>query len=186
MARRDVGPYRVWVNGIFFWLPSSVFRPLNSAIMPHVPGLRSPYAKVGRIVFFGRMLDKIRLHAAGKLPADYHANLGEPRPAVFDARCSRFLGVPYEEMRVRTLQGGTDEEILAWAESRGGLRRTDDDCLAWNHFLMKLGLRDDRAPIIRQRKIDSGMASLPIETFFDLIEYDEGRDPASEQPWAKV
>lgn len=154
--------------------------------MPAITGLRSPYAKVGRLIFFGRMLDKIRLHAAGKLPADYHANLGEPRPAVFDARCCRFLGVPYEEMRSRTLQGGTDEEILVWAESRGGLRRTDDDCLAWNHFLMKLGLRDDRAAIVRQRKIDSGMASLPIETFFDLIEYDEGRDPQSERPWEKV
>jgi gluconokinase len=51
---------------------------------------------------------------------------------------------------------------------------------------MKLGLRDDRAAIIRQRKIDSGMASLPIETFFDLIEYDEGRDPQRDRPWEKV
>jgi len=25
---------------------------------------------VGRFVYFGRMLDKIRLHAAGRLPAD--------------------------------------------------------------------------------------------------------------------
>jgi len=40
--------------------------------MSHVPGLRSPYVKVGRLVYFGRMLDKIRLHAAGRLPvADY-------------------------------------------------------------------------------------------------------------------
>jgi len=38
--------------------------------MPHVSGLRSCYAKVGRFVYFGRMLDKIRLHAAGRLPAD--------------------------------------------------------------------------------------------------------------------
>ena len=37
--------------------------------MPHVPGLRSVYAKVGRPVYFGRMLDKIRLHAEGRLPA---------------------------------------------------------------------------------------------------------------------
>ncbi len=43
--------------------------------MPHIPGLRSPYAKVGRLVFFGRMLDKIRLRAAGKLPVEYVANL---------------------------------------------------------------------------------------------------------------
>ena len=39
-----------------------------------VPGLRSSYDKVGGIVYFGRMLDKIRLNAADKLPKDY--NLG--------------------------------------------------------------------------------------------------------------
>ncbi len=39
--------------------------------MPHVPGLRSCYAKVGRLIYFGRMLDKIRLHASAKLPEDY-------------------------------------------------------------------------------------------------------------------
>jgi len=44
--------------------------------MPAVPGLRSPYAKVARLVYFGRMLDKIRLHAGGQLPAEYVANLG--------------------------------------------------------------------------------------------------------------
>ena len=37
----------------------------------------------GAIVRFGRMLDKIRLHARGALPPEYHANLGERRP-----RCS--------------------------------------------------------------------------------------------------
>ena len=42
----------------------------------NVPGLRSAYDQVGGIVHFGRMLDKIRLHAAGKLPADYRENLG--------------------------------------------------------------------------------------------------------------
>ena len=45
--------------------------------MPHVPGLRSCYAKVGRLIYFGRMLDKIRLHAAGRLADEYHAQLGD-------------------------------------------------------------------------------------------------------------
>src|SRR5688572_6134665 len=49
----------------------------NSPAMPHVPGLRSCYAKVGRLVYFGRMLDKLRLHAAGQLPAEYVNNLGD-------------------------------------------------------------------------------------------------------------
>jgi Domain of unknown function (DUF5069) len=40
-------------------------------------GLRSPSEKVGGLFYFGRMLDKMRLHARGKLPADYHENLGK-------------------------------------------------------------------------------------------------------------
>ena len=112
--------------------------------MPHVSGLRSCYAKVGRLVYFGRMLDKIRLNAAGRLPADYVTNLGEGQSFFFDGRCCRFLGVTYEELKARTMQGGTDEEILAWVESRGP-RRCDDDCLIWNRFMSKIGWRDERA-----------------------------------------
>lgn len=57
----------------------------------HIPGLRSPYDTVGGIVQFGRMLDKIRLHAAGKLPAAWVEAMGVPRG--YDARCCRFLHI---------------------------------------------------------------------------------------------
>ena len=33
-----------------------------------IPGLRGPSAQVRGLVYFGRMLDKIRLAAAGRLP----------------------------------------------------------------------------------------------------------------------
>jgi gluconokinase len=150
--------------------------------MPSVPGLRSPYVKVGRLVYFGRMLDKIRLHAAGQLPVDYHANLGDSRPNLFDARCCRFLGVRYAELQARTLHGGTDEEILAWCEARGPAR-TDDECNAWNRFLMKIGWRDDRSAALQERLREYGLTGKPIETFFDLIDYDEGRDPVAAKAW---
>ncbi len=51
-----------------------------------VPGLRSSDQKVGGIVFFGRMLDKIRLHAVGQLPPGY--NLGASDWSWFDHRTS--------------------------------------------------------------------------------------------------
>jgi gluconokinase len=41
-----------------------------------IPELRSPYDKVEGIVYFGCMLDKIRLHGAGELPSEYIAYLG--------------------------------------------------------------------------------------------------------------
>ena len=37
--------------------------------------VRSPAEKVGGVVYFGRMLDKIRLQAATLLPFDFQANL---------------------------------------------------------------------------------------------------------------
>ncbi len=153
--------------------------------MPDLSGLRSPYAKVGRLVYFGRMLDKIRLHASGRLPAEYVANLGETRPIFFDARTARFLGVGYDELRARVVAGGPDEAILAWAEGRGPAR-TDEDCVVWNRFMVKLGWRDDRSALLTQRVVEFGLAGKPIETIFDLIEFDEGRDPVRDRAWEQV
>jgi len=149
--------------------------------MANVPGLRSNYDKIGRLVYFGRMLDKIRLHAAGRLPADYHANLGKG----FDARCCNFLGVDYAALTARTLQGGTDAEILAWCHERGG-PRTDDQCTIWNGFMMKRGWRDEATPLLQKRIVEFGLTGKPIETMFDLNEFDEGRDPVAAQAWSKV
>lgn len=49
---------------------------------------------MGGLVYFGRMLDKIRLLAEGSLPEDYHPNLGKG----FDGACCRFLRVAYEDV----------------------------------------------------------------------------------------
>jgi len=146
--------------------------------MPAVPGLRSSYARVGRIVYFGRMIDKIRLHQAGTLPSDYHKNLG----IGFDGRCCTFLRVNYADVVVRVKQGGTDAEILAWCEQRGGVR-SDDDCMIWSRFMMKIGWRDDRSDALKQRIAEYGLAGKTIDTFFDLNDIDEGRDPVGTAAW---
>jgi len=154
--------------------------------MPHVPGLRSPYVKVGRLVYFGRLLDKIRLHAAGQLPPAYVANLGDTNPGMFDARCCSFLRVAYAELCECVLAGQlTDEQLLAWCHERGG-PRTDQECCVWNHFMMKRGWRDEANARLRQRIAESGLESKPIQTFFDYIDYDEDRDSAATQPWLQV
>jgi len=153
--------------------------------MAHVPGLRSCYAKVGRLVYFGRMLDKIRLCATGKLPAEYQKNLGDEQFFVLDGRCCRFLGIRYVELRERTLAGGTDEEVLAWVHTRGTVR-TDEDCHMWNRFIVKLGWRDERSAVLPQRIADSGLNGKPIETLIDHIEFDEGRDPVATRAWDSV
>ena len=50
---------------------------------------RSPYDLTGGLVYFARMLHKIRLHNAKQLPTDYHEHLGKG----MDGRCCRFLGI---------------------------------------------------------------------------------------------
>jgi hypothetical protein len=151
--------------------------------MPNIPGLRSPYARVGRLVFFGRMLDKIRLHAAGKLPPDYVVNLGDSKPGLFDTRCCRFLRLRYDDLKARVLAGDlNDEQLLAWTEERGG-RHSDEECEVWNGFMMKRGWRDDGTARLRQRISESALESQPILTFFDFIDFDEGRDSVSTRAW---
>ena len=73
-----------------------------------ISGLRSPHETVGGLVHFGRMLDKIKLHAHGKLPPDYHQALG----GGFDGRCCNFLAVKYEDVVARVKLGGEDQDIL--------------------------------------------------------------------------
>jgi carbohydrate kinase (thermoresistant glucokinase family) len=150
--------------------------------MQKITGLRSPHARVGRIVHFGRMLDKIRLNARGVLHPDYQANLGEQKPNQFDSRCCLFLGVPYADVVARALEGGCDEEILSWAHARGTVR-SDHDCVVWNRFMSKLGWRDDRSDVLRERVVEFGFAPGSAETMFELIDLDEGRPAGATRSW---
>lgn len=131
-----------------------------------VPNLRSDYEKVGSIVYFGRMLDKIRLKAAGRLPSDYFT--GTADRTHFDARCCRFLRVEYDKLLSRVLAGGTDEEILSWCFDQG-YRPTEDLIEVWNEFMIKRGWRDLGSTELAKAKNDRGFGHRDdIQTWFDL------------------
>lgn len=139
----------------------------------NVPHLRSPYVKVGGIHYVARMFDKIRLNAAHQLPAEYHANLGTG----FDGRALSFLWIEYPALVERVKQGGSDEEILEWAFNQGR-RPSTEEIEVWNEFMRKRGWNDEATERLGQRKGESGFAArTDIETFFDYIDADEGRDP---------
>jgi hypothetical protein len=89
-----------------------------------IPGLRSPADQVKGLVYFGRMLDKIRVSAQGKLPPDWEAARGMAYPTSFDARCCRFLNIDYKALEAETLKGGTDEQLLEWASKTAAARAT--------------------------------------------------------------
>lgn len=133
---------------------------------------RSPADKVGGLVYFGRMLDKIRAHDRGELPADWVPNLGKG----FDGRCVRFLGLPYEDVKSRVLEReGTDEQILQWAFERGR-KPNDEEIEIWNDFMRKCGWNDEVTPTLARRKRESGLESRnDIQTMFEYIDVDEGR-----------
>src|SRR5947208_6887142 len=84
-----------------------------------ISGLRSPCDQVNGLVYFGGMLDKIRLAAAGKLPEGWQAARGTAGKGSFDSRCCRFLQIHYAALEAETLKGGSDEELLAWAFAHG-------------------------------------------------------------------
>jgi hypothetical protein len=132
-----------------------------------VPGLRHSSEQVGGLVFFGRMLDKIRLHNQGKLPPDYKHGTGT------DTRVCRFLKVDYEAVVGETLAGSTDQELLEWCFEHGR-RPNEEETLIFNMFLSKRGWRDNQTEELEQMKRDRGFAHrTDIQTFFDFHKADE-------------
>jgi gluconokinase len=147
-------------------------RRLKLCFMAQAP-LRSPSEKVGGLFYFGRMLDKIRLHAKGELPPDYHANLGKG----FDEKCVKFLRVDYDQLIERVKHGGADEEILEWCFTIGRYP-SEDDIYVWNEFMRKCGWNDEVSEIVNRRKAEAGMSGRSdIQTSFQFIDADEGRLP---------
>lgn len=136
---------------------------------------RTDYQQTKGLVYFARMLDKIRLNAAGELAAGYFVGIDDP--TLFDARCTRFLDVNYDELVKRTLKGGPDEEILEWCFS-AGRRPTDEEIQIWNAFLLKRGWRDEASEELQAAKKREGLADRPdIQTWVDLHDAEEGREP---------
>jgi len=132
---------------------------------------KSPYESIQGIVYFPRMLDKIRLHRAGGLREDLHENLGKG----FDARCVRFLKVAYDDIAAQVAEGADDETVLAWCFETGW--RPDAEAVeVWSTFMRKVGWKDGISERLAGRKAEGGWANRDdIETIFDYIDLDEGR-----------
>ena len=139
---------------------------------------KSPKEMTSGMMYFPRMLDKIRLHARGELGEDYHVNLGHRKAA--DGACVNFLRVNYPDLRERVLAGGTDEEILEWCFEKGR-RLNEGDLIVWNGFLSKFGWRDFATPTLERIKKKGGIEHRgDIVTIPDLIDFEEGRSSNSD------
>ena len=81
---------------------------------------RSGYDAIAGLVFFPRMLDKIRLHAAGELPEDYNLGGGH------DARMCRFLHIDYAAVTAQARAEKDDAVVLEWCFAQGRRPSADD------------------------------------------------------------
>jgi hypothetical protein len=125
------------------------------------------------MVWFPRMLDKIRLHAREELPSEYVPWLGKG----FDGRCLRYLRVSYEALVERVLAGGTNEEILEWCFARGR-HLSQEDIEIWSDFLRKRGWRDSAEVLadLEDSKRQSGLEHhTDIVTYFEYNDVEEGK-----------
>jgi len=131
----------------------------------------SAYQETLGMVYFARMLDKIRKHAKGELREDFCDNLGSG----FDGRCVGFLRVDYVDLKARVLAGGDDEEILSWCFEAG--RELDElDLFMYNAYMKKAGWNDGTTEMLIRRKKESGLeGNDAIQTMMEYFEYDEGR-----------
>jgi Domain of unknown function (DUF5069) len=147
---------------------------MSQAYPTIIPGLRSPFDQVKGIVHFGRMVDKIRLAAVGKLPAAWQSSRGVSAKASFDSRCCKFLHIDYAALEIETLKGGSDESLLEWSFAHGR-QPSEDEIEVWNGYMTKLGWRDARTQRLNERLAEIGLPPGTVLTMFEFIDLDEGR-----------
>src|SRR5690242_1801991 len=108
-------------------------------------GLRGPGEKVGGLVYFGRMLDRIRASAKGELPANYEAELGKG----LDEHCVNFLGVSFSLVVQYVNEGLSDGAVLESCFGMGH-RPSEAEIYMWNEFMLKRGWHDDASHTLKQ------------------------------------
>jgi hypothetical protein len=134
---------------------------------------RTPYEKIGGLMFLGRTIDKIRLKAAGQLRPDFFALMGDG----YDGRLMKYLNLEYPKFAEFVLSGASNDECWQYCV-RHGRKLSDVDLLIWNDFAAKRGWKDAVSELLEKFKAESGLAERrDIQTFFEYWEVDEGRKP---------
>lgn len=137
---------------------------------------RSPKILLGGMAHLARFIDKIRLRHEGQIQDYNYITVG------FDKYLIELLGIDPQEFERRVLQGGTDEDCLAWVRTHGR-SVTDEEIRQWNDRILHGGPKDDAARQRLQGRLQEIAAKrgttadrLPrISTWADVIELDEGR-----------
>jgi len=137
---------------------------------------RSPKLLLGGIAHLARLIDKVRLRHAGRIQDYNYLTVG------FDKYLLDLLGIAPQQMEQRILEGGSDEEILAWVQVHARAF-TPEELRAFNERILTGGPRDEAGRQRFQGRLREIAAKrgVPVErlpsvtTWADVIELDEGR-----------
>jgi hypothetical protein len=132
---------------------------------------RCPREVMAGWVYLPRFVDKIRLHLAGKLAADYQENFTKG----FDGAWLKAAGVNAEQFIAVVKNSITDGEVCDWVARN--VRKTEAEKAAFRDFLLNRGSdNEESAARLQKRKAESGLAHREdIKTFVDFIDADERR-----------
>jgi hypothetical protein len=133
---------------------------------------RSPRETMDGWHYLPRYIDKIRLHLAGKLHADYRDNLGKG----FDGMWLKAAGLTHEQFVGVVKNSVTDGEVFDWVRRHVKKTQAEKDA-HWQDVLSR-PLANDPAAVARfkMRKEQSGIAHRDdIQNFVDYIDADEKR-----------
>ena len=133
---------------------------------------RSPRETMDGWLHLPRYIDKIRLHLAGKLHADYHENLGKG----FDGMWLQHAGVAHEKMIDVVKNSITDGEVCDWV--RRTVKKSPAEKDAHARDMLNRPKADNLEAIARlkMRKEQAGIAHRDdIRSFVDFIDADEKR-----------
>lgn len=134
---------------------------------------RSPKEVMAGWTYLPRLVDKIRLHLAGKLHPDYQANFLHKG---FDKLWLDRAGVAPEALVEVVRQSVTDGEVCDWVAKN--VRKSEAEKAAHRDYLLNHGRDGDPAlrERLQMRKEQSGLGHRDdIQTFVDYIDADEKR-----------
>ena len=122
-------------------------------------------------VYLPRFIDKIRLHAADQLHADYIENFTKG----FDEAWLKAAGVQAEAFIRIVKDTLTDGEVYDWVLKN--VRKSESEKAVFNQFILNRGGDTDELKArLQWRKEQSGLAGREdIRTFVDYIDADEKR-----------
>jgi uncharacterized protein DUF5069 len=131
---------------------------------------RSPYERLGGYVHLPRLIDKARLHGKGLLNGYNYKTTG------FDKHLLTFLKLNPDAFEETANRLDDDDAILQWVQ-KNAVTHSTDEIEQWNQAMISRqpDTAAKKARFVHFLKESGGAGRKDIKTYFDLIEFDEGR-----------